>query len=67
MTGDTATMRPVPRVELKSGATLELKPGSYHIMFIGLKQPLLAGTTFALTLKFEKAGSIPVTVDVRAQ
>lgn len=67
MSGETASMRQVPRVEIKSGATLELKPGSYHIMFIGLKESLQAGSSITVTLKFEKAGSIPVTVDVRAQ
>lgn len=67
MSGETASMRQVKRVELKAGASLELKPGSYHVMLIGLKQPLTAGSTFSLTLKFEQAGSIPITVDVRAQ
>ncbi|TAK55016.1 MAG: copper chaperone PCu(A)C [Dehalococcoidia bacterium] len=67
ISGDTVTMRPVPRIELKAGDTLELQPGGYHIMLIGLNEPLVAGTTFTVTLKFEQAGSIPVTVDVRAQ
>jgi copper(I)-binding protein len=67
MSGDNVTMRPVPRIELKAGDTLELQPGGYHVMFVGLKQPLVAGTTFSLTLKFEQAGSIPVTIEVRAQ
>jgi copper(I)-binding protein len=67
ISGDNVTMRPAPRVELKAGETLELQPGGYHVMFIGLKQPLVAGMTFSLTLKFEQAGSIPVTVEVRAQ
>jgi copper(I)-binding protein len=67
ISGDNVTMRPAPRIELNAGDTLELQPGGYHVMLIGLKQPLVAGTTFSLTLKFEQAGSIPVTVEVRAQ
>ncbi len=43
-----------------------LKPGSYHVMLIGLKKPLTAGETFLLKLTFEKAGTISVTVPVQA-
>ena len=45
---------------------MALKPGSYHVMLIGLKKPLTAGETFPLTLTFEKAGNISVTVPVQA-
>jgi copper(I)-binding protein len=43
-----------------------LKPGSYHVMLIGLKKPLAAGDSFPVTLKFEKAGNISITVPVKA-
>ena len=52
---------PVP-----ADGSVVLKPGSYHVMLIGLKQPLTVGETFPLTLKFEKAGTISVTVAVQA-
>ena len=52
---------PVP-----AGGSVVLKPGGYHIMLIGLKKPLKAGETFPLTLTFEKAGNISVTVPVQA-
>ncbi|QEL57409.1 copper chaperone PCu(A)C [Chromobacterium paludis] len=52
-------------VELAPGKTVKFAPGSYHVMLMGLKQPLKAGDHFPLTLKFEKAGS--VTVDVVVQ
>lgn len=51
---------------IPAGGTVALKPGSYHVMLIGLKQPLTAGETFPLTLKFEKAGNISITVPVKA-
>jgi periplasmic copper chaperone A len=35
-------------------------------MLIGLKQPLKAGETIPLTLDFEKAGKVSITVPVRA-
>lgn len=41
--------------------SVELKPGSFHVMFVGLKQPLKQGEHFSTTLTFEKAG--PVTVE----
>ena len=41
-----------------------LKPGSYHVMLMGLKKPLTVGETFPLVLNFEKAGKVPVTVKV---
>ncbi len=52
---------PVP-----AGGSVVLKPGGYHVMLIGLKKPLKAGETFPLTLTFEKAGNISVTVPVQA-
>ena len=52
---------PVP-----AGGSVTLKPGSYHVMLIGLKKPLTPGETFPLTLILEKAGNISVTVPVQA-
>ena len=43
-----------------------LKPGSYHVMFIELKQPLVEGSVVAGTLRFEKAGSVEVRYPVRS-
>jgi len=48
-----------------SGSVI-LKPGSYHVMLIGLKKPLVADETFPLMLTFAKAGNISVTVQVKA-
>lgn len=57
-------MRPVEFVELPAGVAVELKPGGYHIMLIDLVAPLAVGTTIALTLGFENAGSITIDVPV---
>lgn len=59
-------MRRVEAVELKHGEAVHFMPGGRHVMFIGLKQPLREGDTFPLTLTFEKAGSLEVTVHVRS-
>jgi periplasmic copper chaperone A len=67
MEGSVAKMRPVKGgLEIKPGETVELKPGSFHVMFVGLKKPLSAGDHFKATLVFEKAGSVSVDYDVRA-
>jgi periplasmic copper chaperone A len=67
MESGVAKMRPVTGgLEIKPGETVELKPGSFHIMFGGLKKPLGAGDHFKATLVFEKAGTVNVDYDVRA-
>jgi periplasmic copper chaperone A len=52
-------------VEVPAGGTVTFKPGGLHIMFIGLHKPLKKGTSFPVTLMFEKAGK--QTVDVTVQ
>jgi hypothetical protein len=64
--GGAMGMRPIPRLEVPAGGSVELKPGSYHIMLIGLKQDVKPGDTIDLTLTFEKAGTIVVKAEVRA-
>src|SRR5215472_16511629 len=62
-----AKMRPVKGgLEIKPGETVELKPGSFHVMFVGVKKPLSAGEQFKAILVFEKAGPVSVEYDVRA-
>jgi len=39
-----------------AGKKVELKPGGYHVMLMGLKQQLKEGETVPLTLTFEKSG-----------
>ncbi|MBL8807855.1 MAG: copper chaperone PCu(A)C [Rhodospirillales bacterium] len=59
-------MRPLPRgIDIKGKETVELKPGGLHIMFLDLKQPLVAGKKVPLTLKFEREGEVTVEIEVR--
>lgn len=65
MDGNVMRMREVEAIELAPAATLEMRPGDgYHLMLMGLKQPLHAGQRFPLTLQFEKAGKMEVEVVV---
>ncbi len=58
-------MRRLPAgLEIPPGETVELKPGSYHVMFMQLKAPLVEGDPVTATLTFEKAGSIDLEFDV---
>ncbi len=57
-------MREMRTVDVTPGARVTFSPGGLHIMMVGLKQPLKEGQTFPLTLTFEKAGKIDVTVPI---
>ena len=62
-----AKMRPVEGgLEIKPGETVELKPGSFHIMLTDLKQPLEKGQKVKGTLEFEKAGKVDIEFAVEA-
>lgn len=59
-------MRPVDGgVNVPAQGNQTLKPGSYHIMLIGLNNDLKKGDTFEVELTFAKTGTFPVTVEVR--
>jgi copper(I)-binding protein len=67
MDGNVMRMRPVDAIVIPAGATVELKPGGNHVMFMGLTQTLKAGARFPLTLRFEKAGEVKVEMQVAVQ
>jgi len=66
MTNDKGVMKMhmVDGLAVEPGKPLELKPGGYHVMLMDLKHPLKEGDSFPLTLVFQKAGSVAVTVKV---
>lgn len=65
MDGAIMRMRFLPDgLEIKPGVTVTLKPGSYHLMLMGLKKPLLPGDSVHVTLNFAKAGPIAVDMPV---
>jgi copper(I)-binding protein len=51
-------------LEIKAGQSVELKPGGYHLMFMGLSDGLKAGRTVKGTLVFQKAGRVEVEFKV---
>lgn len=66
MEGDVMKMQQVQGgIEVPAGGQVELKPGGYHVMLIGLKQDLSAGDSFPLSLQFEKSGLLTLEAQVR--
>jgi hypothetical protein len=60
-------MREIDGIALAPKAKLEMRPGTgMHLMLVGLKAPLKEGTSFSMTLQFERAGTVEVTVVVQA-
>jgi copper(I)-binding protein len=59
------SMKQVKSIPVPANGKVLLKPGGYHVMLMKLQKPLVAGNTFRLTLRFEKAGKQVVTVTVR--
>lgn len=61
------TMRPLGEgIEVPAGGEVELRPGSYHIMFLDLSAAPKEGERFTGTLTFEKAGTVEVWFAVEA-
>ncbi len=55
------TMRELPKgLEIKPGETVELKPGGFHLMFMGLKAQLAEKQRLKGVLVFERAGRVEV-------
>jgi copper(I)-binding protein len=60
------TMRPLDRgLAIEPGKTVKLAPGGYHLMLQGLKSPLKQGDKVPVTLEFEKAGKVKLSLDVQ--
>lgn len=57
-------MRRVDDIPVPAGSKVVMKPGGFHIMLMDLKKPLKEGEAIDLTLVFEKAGEVKVTVPV---
>ena len=52
---------------IPAGETVVLEPMSLHVMLISLNESLYPDTTFDLTLTFEQAGDVTVTVEVATE
>ena len=57
-------MRPAGSIEIPAYGTVIMKPGGLHVMFMGLKLPLVKGRSLPLTLTFEKAGTMTIQIKI---
>ncbi len=64
--GDVMRMVKVDAIDLPAHGQLTLEPGGYHVMLINLKKPLVAGQTLPLTVAFEHAGTMDITVNIKS-
>jgi copper(I)-binding protein len=66
MEGEVMKMRMLADgLEVPARGEVLLKPGSYHVMLIGMNQDLKAGDAFTLALEFETSGTMTLEVSVR--
>jgi periplasmic copper chaperone A len=62
-----ARMRPLGEIGLAAGQRVAVAPGGIHLMLVGLKAPLAAGTRVPLTLEFRAAGRVTIELTVTAR
>ncbi|MFZ6645238.1 copper chaperone PCu(A)C [Undibacterium sp. TJN25] len=67
MDNNVMKMRPVAGLELPAGKEVELKPGSYHVMLMGLKAQVKEGDIVPLTLIIEGRDKKREAVEVKAK
>ena len=57
MAGEVMQMRQLTEgLAIPAGQSVQLKPGSYHLMLMAPKKPIAEGQKVTITLVFEKAG-----------
>jgi hypothetical protein len=66
MNNGVMTMRPLDKgLVIEPGKTVKLAPGGFHLMLLDLKSPLKQGDKLPLTLEFERAGKVSLSLDVQ--
>lgn len=65
--GGHAHMHEVEALELPAGRPVQLKPGGYHVMLMGLERPVKAGERVAIELVVEGRDGRRATVEVSAE
>ena len=58
-------MRQVDAIDIPAGGEAKLEPGGFHLMCIGLNAELVEGESVDVTLTFEKAGAVTITLPIK--
>jgi periplasmic copper chaperone A len=67
MNNGVMTMRQLEKgLVIEPGKTVKLAPGGYHLMLLDLKGALKQGDQLPITLEFEKAGKVSLSLDVQS-
>ncbi len=66
MDKDVMKMRQIMSLDLPAGKAVELKPGSYHVMLMGLNAQVKEGDIVPLTLTVEGKDKKTQTIEVKA-
>lgn len=67
MSGGVMTMQAVEAIDLPAGKPVQLKPGGFHVMLLGLAAPLKEGAVVPLTLTIEGRDRKRSTLEVQAK
>ena len=59
-------MYEVEALDLPPGVPVKLEPGGYHVMLMGLKQPLTPATDINVTFQFSDGESLSVKMPVKS-
>lgn len=63
--GGMMQMSPVKSIDVPAGGTAELRPGGLHLMLFGVRRPLVAGDSIAVTLTLDDGTRLPFSAEVR--
>ena len=58
-------MRQVEAIEVNANESAILRPGSFHVMFLGLKSPLSEGESVKINLYFDNGDEIVVNAPIK--
>lgn len=67
MEKDVMTMQPVAGLAVPANGQVELNPGSYHVMLLGLKKPLVKGDKVPVILTFQDSDGKQTSTSVQAE
>jgi copper(I)-binding protein len=66
MADSMMSMEPVASLPIPAHGAVELKPGTYHVMLIGLKHRLAPGSSVPLILTFRGVDRVERSITVQA-
>ena len=65
MEKDVMKMSALPSLDIPAGKSVDLKPGSYHVMLMDLKAPLADNSNLPMTLTFENAKGVKSKIELQ--